>query len=60
MKGIKIMMIVAGVAAFILLYLAVNVIVQSIKVQRERPLKIEPQQQQTEQVDYDSRRMQRR
>ncbi len=60
MKGIKIMMIVAGVAAFILLYLAINAMVQTFKVQKERPLQRNFEEQQTQQVDSDSRRSLRR
>ena len=40
MKGIKIMMAVVGVAALILIYLSVNAMIQTMKVQKERPLKI--------------------
>jgi len=59
MKGIKIMMIVVGVAALILLYLAVNAMIQTMKVQKERPLKIEERQEEPAQYDTSSRRRSR-
>ena len=60
MKGIRLMMIAAGIAALLLIFLAVNAMMQTIRVQRERPLKKEVRQEQPSQQDaVESRRYRR-